>query len=249
MRIKNLTLANNIVLAPLTDFSNHTFRSLCIKNNAALVFTQKFNINALVNVLEKFDLELQITPEERPISIQLIGNDAKIMSKALELLEPYNFDAFDLNLGCPSPAAIRDGIGGALLKKPEKIRPLIRAMLNATNKAVSAKIRIGFESFSINALEVAKLIEAEGADFITVHGRTVKEKYAGKTNLDIIRKVKERITIPVVGNGDIVDGPSAKHMLDYTKCDLVMIGRAAMGNPHIFSEINEYLKMVADKKK
>jgi tRNA-dihydrouridine synthase B len=245
MRIKNLTFAHKTLLAPLTDFSNHKFRSLCIKHSAALVFTQKFNINALVNILEKFDSEMQIIPEERPISIQLIGNDAKIMAKAMELLEPYNFDAFDLNLGCPSPAALRDGIGGALLKKPEKIRPLLHAMINATNKAISAKIRTGFEYFSINALEVAKLIEAEGADFLTVHGRTVQEKYTGQTNLDIIRKVKETIAIPVVGNGDIVDGPSAKHMLDYTNCDLIMIGRAAMDNPRIFSEINEYLKKIA----
>ncbi|MFX1296688.1 MAG: tRNA dihydrouridine synthase, partial [Promethearchaeota archaeon] len=187
-------------------------------------------------------------PKERPISIQLIGNNPKIMAKAMDLLESYNFDGFDLNLGCPSPEAIQDGIGGALLKKPEKIRPLLITMLNATNKAISAKIRIGFDYFSINALDIAELIEQEGADFLTIHGRTVKAKYSGEINLDIIRNVKKNVNIPLIGNGDIVDGPSAERMLNYTKCDLIMIGRAAMDNPHIFMEINEYLRRRAKKK-
>ncbi|MHA1276993.1 MAG: tRNA dihydrouridine synthase [Candidatus Helarchaeota archaeon] len=241
MRIKNLTLVNRTLLAPLTGVSNHKFRILCRHYRAALVFTEKFNINALVNVFPKYHSALEIAPKERPISVQVIGNDPKIMRKAMELLESYNYDAYDLNLGCPSPAALRDGIGAALLKTPEKIPPLLKVMLNSTNKPVSAKIRIGFDFNSINALEIAKLIENEGADFITIHGRTVREQYSSITNLAIIKKIKEMLTIPVVGNGDIMDGPSAKHMLDYTKCDLLMIGRAAIDNPRVFLDINNYL--------
>ena len=242
MKIKNLELANNTLLAPLTEFSNHAFRVRCRKYHAALVFTQKFHFNAIVNNLEKYQPELEIQPGECPISVQLIGNDPKLLAKAMALLEPFDFDGYDLNLCCPSPEAIRDGIGGALLRQPEKIAPLLSAMLNATNKAVSAKLRTGFDAFSVNALEVARIIEQEGADFLTIHGRTVEAQYTGDANLDVIRRVKENINIPVVGNGDIIDGPSAKRMLNYTKCDLIMIGRAAMKNPRIFLEINKYLK-------
>ena len=241
MKLKNIFLSNKTVLAPLTDFSNHAFRILCRKYEAALVFTQMFNINALVNNLKKFESDLEISPDERPIVIQLIGNNPKMMTKAMDLLESYSYEGFDLNLGCPSPDAIRTGVGGALLQTPKTIRPLLRAMLNATNKAVSTKIRTGFNYFSINALEVAKLVEEEGVDFLTVHGRTVEAQYSGETNLDLIRKVKDNVEIPIVGNGDVVDGPSAERMLNYTNCDLIMIGRAAMENPRIFLEINNYL--------
>jgi tRNA-dihydrouridine synthase B len=241
MKIINLNLQNKTLLAPMTNESDHAFRIRCRQGGAALVFTQKFHINALMNNFTKFHSDLEIIPEEHPIGIQLIGNDPKILAKVMELLEPYNYDVYDLNLGCPSPEAIRDGIGGALLKHPQEIRQLINAMVQATNKAVSAKIRIGFDNYSINALDVAKLIEEEGADFLTIHGRTVKAGYSGLNNLDMIRSVKAQATIPIVGNGDIVDGPSAKKMLKYTKCDLIMIGRAAIQNPRIFLEINKYL--------
>ncbi|HUY01560.1 MAG TPA: tRNA-dihydrouridine synthase family protein [Candidatus Deferrimicrobium sp.] len=241
MKIKNLSLQNKTLLAPMTNESDHAFRIRCRQGGAALVFTQKFHINALRNNLQKFHSDLEINPEEHPIAIQLIGNDPKILANVMELLEPYNYDGYDLNLGCPSPEAIRDGIGGALLKHPQEIRPLINAMVQATNKAVSAKIRIGFDNFSINALEVAKVIEEEGADFLTIHGRTVQAGYSGENNLDIIRSVTAQVNIPIVGNGDIVDGPSAKKILKYTKCELIMVGRAALKNPHIFLEINKYL--------
>lgn len=241
MKIKNIILSSKTVLAPLTDFSNHAFRIQCRKYNAALVFTQMFNINALINNFKKFHLELEIHPEEHPIIIQLIGADPKIMAQVMDLLESYNYDGVDLNLGCPSPDAIHSGIGGALLKKPEKIAPIINVLCGATNKTVSAKIRSGFDYFTVNALEVAQMIEKEGADFLTVHGRTVKTEYKGKSNLDIIKLVKENTNIPIIGNGDIIGGPSAEHMLKYTGCDLIMIGRAAMENPKIFLEINSFL--------
>ncbi|MHA1146596.1 MAG: tRNA dihydrouridine synthase, partial [Candidatus Helarchaeota archaeon] len=170
------------------------------------------------------------------------GKDPKILSMVMDRLNSYEFDGFDLNLGCPSPDSIRDGIGGALLRTPKKIPALLNTMLDSTNKAVSAKIRIGFDGTSINALKVAKLIEREGADFMTIHGRTVHAKYSGTNNLDVIRLVKQKIDIPLIGNGDIIDGISARRMLEKTKCDLIMVGRAAIGYPNIFQEINQYLK-------
>ncbi len=242
MKIKNFTISNKTILAPLANFSTHAFRIICRKYQAALVFTQKFNINALINNPKKYQPELEVYPEERPISIQLIGSDPKILAQVMDLLNSYEYDAFDLNLGWPAPDALREGVGGALLKQPEKIPPLLRVMINATNKAVSAKIRIGYDNFSINALEIATLIEREGIDFLTIHGRTVKEGYSGPPHLDIIRGVKDKLHVPIVGNGDIVDGISAKRMIKKTKCDFIMIGRAAMKNPRIFLEINEFLK-------
>ncbi|NVM53566.1 MAG: tRNA-dihydrouridine synthase family protein [Candidatus Helarchaeota archaeon] len=242
MKIKNLTLSSKTVLAPLANFSDHAFRILCRRFQAALVFTQKFNINALVNNFNKYQKDLEVYPEEHPISIQLIGEDPQILAKAMDLLKSYDYDAFDLNLGWPAPDALRYGLGGALLKHPEKISQLMSTIVNATNKVVSAKIRIGYDKFSINALEIAKIIEREGADFLTIHGRTVAAGYSGEVNFDVIQVVKETVNIPIIGNGDIVDSTSAKRMLKKTKCDLIMLGRAAMKNPRIFSEINESIK-------
>ena len=242
MNIKNLKLTSKTVLAPLANFSDHAFRIRCRQYHAALVFTQKFNINALVNNFKKFQAELEVYPEEHPIIIQLIGNNPTVLAKVMDQLSSFEYDGFDLNLGWPAPDAIQEGVGGALLKHPEKISPLIKTMVSATNKTVSAKIRIGFDKFSINALEIATLLEHEGVDFITIHGRTVESGYSGDSNLDIIQAVKEKVNIPIIGNGDIVDGASAKRMLKETNCDLIMIGRAAMERPRIFLEINEYLK-------
>lgn len=240
MRINNLKLTSKTVLAPLMNFSDQAFRMLCQKFGAGLVFTEKFNINALINDFRKFEKLLEVFPEEHPISVQLIGNDPKIMTKVMDRLGSFKFDGFDLNLGCPSPDSRRDLIGGALLRQPQKISPLLSTMLNATNKAVSAKIRIGYDS--VIASKVAKIIEREGADFLTIHGRTVIAEYSGRNNLDVIRSVKEQVDIPVVGNGDVVDGPSAQKLLHKTQCDLVMIGRGAIGNPTIFREVNQHLK-------
>ena len=242
MKIRNLKLAHKTVLAPLANFSDHAFRIICRRFQAALVFTEKFNVNALVNNFKAYEDALQVYEEEHPISIQLIGNAPQIFSKAMDLLSSYDYDAFDLNLGWPAPEAIRSETGGALLQRPEKIKPLIRAMVNATNKPVSAKIRIGFDASSINAVEVAQLIEGEGADFLTVHGRTVKAFYSGEVNFEVIRTVKEHLNIPVIGNGDIIGGLWGEQMFKKTNCDLIMIGREAMKNPRIFLEINAFLE-------
>ncbi|MHA1311560.1 MAG: tRNA-dihydrouridine synthase family protein [Candidatus Helarchaeota archaeon] len=242
MNIKKLNLVNETILAPLTDFNDHAFLLLCRKYNASLLFTQKYDINALINNFQKFEDELKTYKKERPIFIQLIGNDPQKISRAIEMLESFDYDGYDLNLGCNSPNSIKNNIGGALLRTPAKIGAIINKMVQSTNKFVSAKIRIGFDRYSINALEVAKTIEKSGADFLTIHGRTVEAGYSGKSNLDIIKYVKENVDIPVIGNGDIIDGPTAELMKKYTKCDLLMIGRAAIGYPRIFYEINYYFR-------
>ncbi|MHA1267426.1 MAG: tRNA dihydrouridine synthase [Candidatus Helarchaeota archaeon] len=241
MRIKTLILRNKTILAPLANFSDHAFRILCLRFQAALVFTQKFHINAIVNEFKKLEPELRVYPEEHPISLQLIGNDPKVLRQALDLLESYDYDAYDLNLGWPDPEAFKTKVGAALLRHPDLIKSLLNTMVNATNKPISAKIRIGLDHFSINALEIARLLEDAGAAFLTIHGRTARAGYSGKINFSIIRAVKAQVNIPVVGNGNIIDGPSATRMLKETHCDLLMIGRAAMKNPRIFLKINSYL--------
>jgi nifR3 family TIM-barrel protein len=249
MKIRNLNLPNNTMLAPMTGFNDHAFLILSRKNQASLVFTEKYNIISLKNSFKKYESELRIYPEEKPIIIQFIGRDPKILSEIINKLESYDYMGYDLNLCCPSPASKRLKIGGALLKEPEKIRLLVRAMIGATNKLVSAKIRIGFDAYSINALDTAKIIEEEGADFVSIHGRTVEADYSGTNNIDMIKYVKQNINIPLVGNGDVIDGKAAKKMKDYTKCDYIMIGRAAIGYPRIFYEINEYFKNINKSKK
>lgn len=249
MKIRNLNLPNNTMLAPMTGFNDHAFLILCRKNQANLVFTEKYNIISLKNNFKKYEQELKTYADERPIIIQFIGRDPKILLDIIDKLESYDYIGYDLNLCCPSAASKRLKIGGALLKEPEKIRLLIREMVGATNKLVSAKIRIGFDAYSINALDTAKIIEQEGADFISIHGRTVEADYSGTNNIDMIKYVKKNINIPLVGNGDIIDGESARKMKDYTKCDYLMIGRAAIGYPRIFYEINEYFKNIKKNKK
>lgn len=248
MKISNLNLSNNMMLAPLTGFNDHAFLILCRKNQASLVFTEKYNILSLKNNFRKYESELKTYMEEKPIIIQFIGRDPKILSEIIDKLESYDYIGYDLNLCCPSPASKRLKIGGALLKEPETIRLLIREMVGATNKLVSAKIRIGFDGYSINALDTAKIIEDEGADFVSIHGRTVEADYSGPNNIDMIKYVKENINLPLVGNGDIIDGKTAKKLRDYTKCDYLMIGRAAIGYPRIFFEINEYFKNIKKSK-
>jgi len=242
MKIGTLKISSKTVLAPLANFSNHAFHILCRRYQAGLIFTHMYHIHALYNNFDNFQHEFEFYPEEHPIIVQLIGDSPDILAKVMNTLSSFEFEGFDLNLGCPSPDALRCGIGGALLKYPEKISKLLKIMINSTNRPVSAKIRIGIDSTSINAVKIAKLIENEGANFITIHGRPVNANYSIQNNLDIIRECKKKLNIPVIGNGDVRDGPSAKKMLDYTKCDLIMIGRKAIGNPRIFLEVNEYLK-------
>ena len=241
MKLMNKSLNSNLVLAPMTKFSDHAFRISCIKHGAGLVFTPKYNINGLINNFKKFEPDFQFN--SHPIVLQLIGNDVRIFKKVLDKLSSFSHDFIDLNLCCPSPEAIRDEIGGFLLKRPERIKDIIKSLIKYSDVPVSAKLRSGWDPTSINAPKIAKMLEKEGIGFITIHGRSVVENYEIKNNINIVKLVKEAVgDTPIIGSGDIVDGKTALVMRNKTRCDLLMIGRAAIGNPFIFKSIQDFMK-------
>ena len=231
---------SKVFLAPMADITNIAFRIMCKEYGAGLVSTELLSANAISRE-NKAVMKLGLTNEkEKPRVIQLFAQKSENIAKAAKIME-NDFDIIDLNFGCPSTKIMAQGSGGALMKRPGKIGEIVKAVRKAIKRPVSAKIRIGFDK-KINAVEVAKICEDNGADMIIVHGRTVGQGYSGKADLEIIKEVKKSVKIPVVGNGDVVDGESAKKMFEETGCDYIMIGRAAIGNPFIFKQINEYLK-------
>lgn len=235
----------------MAGVSNSSYRILAKEFGAGMLFAEMVSDKGLLYDNEKTKALLYSTDEEKPLVQQIFGSDEKTMIEAAKYVDKYsNADYIDINMGCPVPkVALRAQAGASLLKDPEKIYKIVKAVKENVKKPVSVKIRSGWDFDSINAVEVAKKIEEAGAAFITIHARTRSQMYSGKADLDIIKKVKENVSIPVIGNGDIVDGISAKKMLDYTKCDYIMVGRAALGNPFIFREINTYLEkgIILDK--
>lgn len=242
-KIKDIIVENKVVLAPMAGVSNSPFRKLARKYGAGLVFAEMVSDKGLIHDNEKTKSMLYMEDFEKPMIQQIFGSDLETMVAAAKYIdENSNCDAIDINMGCPVPkVAIKAQAGASLMKDPDKIYEIVKAVVDNVEKPVTVKIRTGWDSDSINAVLVAKQIEKAGASLITIHGRTRAQGYSGEPDLDIIKAVVENVNIPVIGNGNIVDGPSAKHMLDYTKCDAVMIGRAALGNPWIFREINAYL--------
>lgn len=242
-RVKDILIQNKVVLAPMAGVSNSPFRKLAKKNGAGLVFAEMVSDKGLVHNNKKTKSMLYMEDCEKPMVQQIFGSDLESMVAAAKYIDKHsNCDIIDINMGCPVPkVAIKAQAGSALMKDPDKIYDIVKAVVSATNKPVSVKIRSGWDNSSINAVEVALKIESAGASLITIHARTRAQGYSGEPDLDIIKAVKAAVNIPVIGNGNIVDGPSAKKMLDYTNCDAVMIGRAALGNPWIFREIDAYL--------
>ncbi|MFA7707809.1 MAG: tRNA dihydrouridine synthase DusB [Candidatus Pacearchaeota archaeon] len=228
-------LDSKVILAPMHNTTNIAFREICKRYGAALVSTELLSANALARE-DNLNLKLAITNKsEKPVVAQIFGQNTKNLVNSAKVLEK-KFDIIDINFGCPSEKILSQGAGAALLKKKNKIKEIVEQVSKSIRKPVTVKIR------SNNAVEIAKICEEAGASAITIHARTVKQGYSGEADWKIIKSIKESVKIPVIGNGDITDGKTAKKMLEETGCDYVMIGRGAIGNPFIFKQVNEYLK-------
>ena len=231
-----------IGLAPLAGISDKTYRSLCLEQGAGLVCTEMVSAKAIVYKNKNTHVLLERGENEHPSAVQLFGSDPDSIKQACEMISDIPFDIVDFNMGCPVPKVVKNGEGSALMTDLKMAEAAIKALVSSAGKPVTVKIRAGFDSQHINAVDVAKLAEECGVSAIAVHGRTREQYYSGKADLNIIRMVKKAISIPVFGNGDVCDGPSAKRMLDETHCDGILIGRGAMGNPWVFSQIKTYLE-------
>lgn len=244
MKIRNIELDGQVILAPMAGVCNSAFRKICKEMGIALVCAEMVSDKGMIYNSKKTEDMLYFEEVERPISQQIFGSDKETFTEAAKrVYEIMHPDIIDINMGCPVPkVAVKSQAGSALLKNPELIREIVSSVVQAVPVPVTVKIRSGWDFNSINAVEVAKICEEAGASAITVHPRTRSQLYSGKADLDIIKLVKESVKIPVIGNGDIKNIESAKHMLEYTKCDAIMIGRGVLGNPWLIKEIDTYLK-------
>ncbi len=242
LKIGTVELNNNIILGPMAGLTDRAFRIVCEKYNLGLVVTEMISAKALFYGDEKTKRLLSTEGEKVPVAVQIFGSDIQSMAFASKYInDNYEFDIIDINMGCPAPKVVKNGDGSKLLLDVNKVYEITKAVVDNSNIPVTVKIRKGWDSEHINAVEVAKAIEQAGASAITVHGRTRAEYYAGKADWDIIKKVKENIQIPVIGNGDIKTVYDAKKMFEQTNCDGIMISRACLGNPWIFELVQEYL--------
>ncbi len=243
-KIGNVEIENQIVLAPMAGISNTSYRKIIKEMGAGLIYAEMVSDKAIMYSNEKtFDL-LKMSEEERPISQQIFGSDVESFVAAAKIIEErMHPDIIDINMGCPVPkVAVRAQAGSALLKDPDKIYEIVKAVVNAVKVPVTVKIRSGWDENHINAVEVAKKCESAGASAIAIHARTRSQGYSGKANWNIIKQVKESVSIPVIGNGDVTSPELAKKMLDETGCDAVMIGRGVLGNPWLIRECVQYLE-------
>ncbi len=246
MQIGNVTIPNNLILAPMAGVTDLPFRLLCKEQGAGLVCTEMVSAKAISFHNKNTEALMRTEPGERPVSLQLFGSDPCIISEMAAYIEDRPFDILDINMGCPVPKVAGNGEGSALMKNPGLVEQIVSRTVRATKKPVTIKIRKGFDAEHVNAVEIARIAEASGAAAVAVHARTRDQYYAGRADWDIIRRVKEAVSIPVIGNGDVNSPESARQMLEETGCDGVMIGRAARGNPWIFRRILTFMETGED---
>ena len=240
LQIGNVTLENNLILAPMAGVTDLPFRLLCKEQGAGLLCMEMVSAKAILYKNRNTEELLTIDKRENPVSLQLFGSDPDIMSEIAKQIEDRPFDILDINMGCPVPKVVNNGDGSALMKNPKLAGEIIEKTARAIKKPVTVKIRKGFDEEHVNAVEMAHIAQESGAAAVAVHGRTRSQFYSGKADWDIIRQVKEAVSIPVIGNGDVASGEKAIAMREQTGCDGVMIARGAQGNPWIFSELLEY---------
>ncbi len=240
LKIGNVLLENNLILAPMAGVTDLPFRLLCKEQGAGLICTEMVSAKAIYFKNKNTESLMEIDERERPVSLQLFGSEPDLMAEIAKQIEPRNFDILDINMGCPVPKVVNNGEGSALMKNPKLVHEIVSKVSKAIQKPVTVKIRKGFTEDSVNAVEIAKILEDAGAAAVAVHGRTREQYYSGQADWEIIRKVKEAVSIPVIGNGDVDSPQKAEALVKETGCDGIMIGRAVQGNPWLFSRILHY---------
>lgn len=241
MQIGNLDIKGNVCLAPMAGTSDMPYRVICSDMGASMVTTELISAKGIYHKNENTHFMLSTDKNESIRAIQIFGNDPYIMLEACKMIEHLDFEIIDINMGCPAPKIVKNGEGSALMQNPILVGKIVETLANGIKKPITVKIRKGYDQDNCNAVEIAKVCESSGASSIAVHGRVRTQFYSGESDIEIIKAVKDNVKINVIGNGDITDIYTAKHMLDYTNCDGIMIGRAAMGNPFIFREVQAYL--------
>ena len=242
IKIGNIELENKVFLSPMAGVTDLPFRLICKEQNCGMLYTEMINAKALCYDDENTKKMLRIEEEEHPVAVQIFGSEPEYMGRAAEIMNEYPNEILDINMGCPAPKVIRNGDGSALMKNPKLAEEVLKAVVKNSDKPVTLKIRKGWDDQTVNAVEIAKIAEACGISALAIHGRTREQYYSGKADWDIITEIKENISIPVIGNGDVFTIQDAINMLDKTNCDAIMIGRGAQGNPWIFKRINHYMQ-------